>query len=153
MRYAKLEAALLRKLGARRYAASGAVGFGVEDGTDGIFMIQLKVTNKDRYELRRETVEKVCRSAALHRKVPLIAIYLAQKERWLLLYPERCGGGGYHNVKGAAPLSLNKSLTIGPTHANLLLKVKNSKIPPLRISFLSNQEISSFMETLRNNFK
>lgn len=84
--YKSTEMKLLKLLGAVRYAASGALDI-VEDGTDGRFQIQLKVTGRDYYRLLKDDLKRLVLRAYLRWNVPLFVIYFEQNETFTLVYP------------------------------------------------------------------
>lgn len=86
MRYKRLEAKLLQMLGAWRYPASGARQ-PVEDGTDGQFQIQLKVTNNDFYQLSTKDLQRLALRAFTLWHIPIFAIFFAKRGVFVVIHP------------------------------------------------------------------
>lgn len=93
MGYKSLERRLLKGLGARRFVGSGA-GLPVEDGSDGRFHIQLKVTRRPFYTLSVKDLGKLARHAFINWQIPLFAIYFSSEGVYVLVYPCECAPGG-----------------------------------------------------------
>lgn len=77
---------LVKRLGGRRFPASGR-GLPMEDGYCDIFHIQLKVTKKDKYTLKKDDLVKLVKHSLLWRQIPLFIIYFQKHKVYTLIYP------------------------------------------------------------------
>lgn len=78
-----------KKMGARLRPASGSFPTAKGDMTKGNYLIESKVTSKDRYTLKENTLKKIIQEALKEGKLPLIylkinktACYLVPEEDW-----------------------------------------------------------------------
>jgi len=108
-RYKSVESKLLRAIGARRFPASGA-NLPVEDGSDGRYHIQLKVTSRPFYLLRADDLHRLSLRAITNMQVPLFAIYFSQPDVFVFVHPCDCA----HDVAAGDCKTVRRSARIYP---------------------------------------
>lgn len=77
---------IVKALGGKRFPRSGA-GLPMEDGTWDIFHIQLKVTRKDKFTLKKSDLVKLVKHATIWGQVPLFVVFFQKHGVYILIYP------------------------------------------------------------------
>lgn len=106
---------MLKQLGLRRIVGSGR-GMAAEDGTDGWWQAQLKVTSKNGYKLNAEDLAKLARNAFLNGQAPLFAIYFSRLQVFALIFPTQAAQNA---------VQVKKSVTITTRMDGAVLQVES----------------------------